>query len=131
MPAKPINLSECEIGQPLKFRNGETGRLLHKNYKERQLFRYLVKIPTGETAVTETGECSPSLRPHPYDVVKILPAKPKPAALTRADVQLLKWAQGQAQEMLGAHTGGPHEQEHRDQLARLGVTMKKIKTLVK
>ena len=47
--------------------------------------------------------------------------------LTQAEYALLTWAEGQAKELLGAHTGGPNEQEHRDKLARLRKVLLKVK----
>ena len=130
-PAPP-DLSKCKIGQPVKFRCGEKGKILETEYYGRKVFRFLVEITNGgTTTVTEHGQNSPSGNPHPYDVVKLLPAPNSPQPITRADLQLLKWAQGQAEEMLGAQTGGPYETGHRDLLKRLETAIKKIKTYVR
>ena len=47
--------------------------------------------------------------------------------LTQSEYALLTWAESQAKELLGVHTGGPHEQEHRDKLAKLRKVMLKVK----
>jgi hypothetical protein len=39
--------------------------------------------------------------------------------LTRSQYQLLKWSQARAEELLGAHTGGPYETEYREKLTKL------------
>jgi|JI7StandDraft_1071085.scaffolds.fasta_scaffold1069556_1 hypothetical protein len=47
--------------------------------------------------------------------------------LTRAEYQLLLWAESQAKELLGAHTGGPHEAIHREKLAKLRKLLPKLR----
>jgi len=51
--------------------------------------------------------------------------------LTRNEYSLLTWAESQAKELLGAHTGGPNETAHRDNLKSLRAVLRKIKRLTK
>ena len=39
--------------------------------------------------------------------------------LTRTQYNLLRWSQAQAEELLGAHTGGPNEASYREELTKL------------
>jgi hypothetical protein len=47
--------------------------------------------------------------------------------LTKTEYAVLARAESAAKEMLGAHTGGPHEQEYRDFLKTLRRVMLKVK----
>ena len=51
-----------------------------------------------------------------------------PNNLSHTEYRLLLWAESQAQELLGAHVGGPNEAEHRRRLADLRAVLNKIKT---
>jgi hypothetical protein len=47
--------------------------------------------------------------------------------LTAKDYALLTWSESRAKELLGAHTGGPHELCYKLQLMALRQTLRKIK----
>jgi hypothetical protein len=47
------------------------------------------------------------------------------------DYKVLLWAERQAKELLGLHTGGPNETAYREKLRELRTTLKTIKSNIK
>jgi len=47
--------------------------------------------------------------------------------MTTNDYRILQWAQAQAEGMLGAYTGGPEEQDYKDNLALLKLAMQRAR----